>query len=240
MASGVLIHERAFLAAGHSVAPSLPSLPPGVKTYVTLHPNALNSAHWILAGAQVAHPSMPPCPPPLGCDPTTTEVFEAGDPRVSDLGLVFLTVPAAGIRPAKLAPPGLLERRSTAGERMETIGYGHPFPGAGGTSPPVSVRDGFRKYRKSTLNQVLNERWASWTLPSAVCWGDSGSPTFFDAQPSPRHKDTVLVAIASDGGADCLSTDLRSRVDTKEIQDWIRDAVRQHLGAQAALSMENK
>jgi len=183
---------------------------------------------------------MPPCGPPFGCDPTTTNAFKAGDPLISDLGLVFLTVPARGIEPAKLASPGLLEKRPTAGDRMTTVGYGHPFPGPGNTSPPVSARDGFRKYRESRLDRVLNERWAAWELPSAVCYGDSGSPTLYDPLPRNPKSQKAIVAIASDGGADCLSTDLRSRVDTGIVQQWIKATVREHLGEQAALSLVNE
>lgn len=237
MSSGVLIHERVFLTSGHGVGPGVPSLPPGIKAYVSFSPNALDRSNWILAGTQVVHPTMPPCPPPQGCDPTTTNAFEAGDPRISDLGLVFLTVPARGIRPAKLASAPLLERRQVAGERMTTAGYGHPFPGPGNTSPPASTRDGFRKYRKSKLDRVLNDRWASWELPSAVCYGDSGSPTLYDVHPHNPRDEKVLVAVASDGGADCLSTDLRSRVDAWIVQQWIKETVRQQLGDQAARSL---
>jgi hypothetical protein len=53
---------------------------------------------------------------------------------------------------------------------------------------------------------------------------------------NPRDE-KILVAVASDGGADCLSTDLRSRVDTEVVQQWIKETVRQQLGDQAAGSL---
>jgi hypothetical protein len=242
ISSGVLIHERVFLTSGHGVGPSTPTLPPGINAYVTFSPKALDRNKWILAGTQVVHPTMPPCPPPEGCDPTTTNAFEAGDPLISDLGLIFLTTPAQGVTPARLAPRRQLENTKAGGRRMKTAGYGHPFPDPGNTRPPASARDGFRKYRKSRLDRVLNDRWAAWEVPSAVCYGDSGSPTLYHPFPHPfpnaaRNQETI-VAIASDGGADCLSKDLRSRVDTAIVQRWIEATVRQQLGERAARSLE--
>jgi hypothetical protein len=49
-----------------------------------------------------------------------------------------------------------------------------------------------------------------------VCFGDSGAPTFFLGR---------VVAIASDGAADCLSADVRARVDSKEVRKWIKSQI---------------
>jgi len=46
-----------------------------------------------------------------------------------------------------------------------------------------------------------------------------------------------IVAIAIDGGIDCLSRDIRVRVDTYAVQQWIKDTVRQQLGPQAVLQI---
>ena len=71
-ASGALIGDRVFLTAGHAVGPGLPELPPFIKAYVTFSPTALDKSTWIPVSRQVVHPSLRPCPPPAGCDPTTT------------------------------------------------------------------------------------------------------------------------------------------------------------------------
>jgi len=46
-----------------------------------------------------------------------------------------------------------------------------------------------------------------------------------------------IVAIAIDGGIDCLSRDIRVRVDTYAVQQWIKDTVRWQLGTQAVLQI---
>jgi hypothetical protein len=115
---------------------------------------------------------------------------------------------------------------------MTTIGYGHEFP-----DDSIAVRDGLRKFRTSNLAKVLNGVWASWELPSSVCYGDSGAPTFLNNPPGVFKNSRPVAAIASDGGIDCLSKDIRVRVDTYAVQQWIKDTVRQQLGPQAALQI---
>jgi hypothetical protein len=232
-ASGVLIGDRVFLTAGHVVGPSLPELPPFIKVYVSFSPTALDKSTWIPVSKQAAHPSLPPCFPPVGCDPTTTGAFQAGDPVVTDLGIAFLSRPA-GIKPATLAPAGSLQDPQSSFIPETTIGYGHEFPDPN----LVAVWDGLRKFRTSRLARVLNGVWASWELPSSVCYGDSGAPTFLNNLPEVFQDRRPVVAIASDGGIDCLSKDIRVRVDTYAVQQWIKDTVRQQLGSQAAAQVE--
>jgi hypothetical protein len=231
-ASGVLIGDRVFLTAGHAVGPGLPELPPFINAYVTFSPAALDKATWIPVSKQVVHPSLPPCAPPVGCDPTTTGAFQAGDPAITDLGLVFLSRPA-GVKPATLAPAGSLQNPQSSFLLETTIGYGHEFPDPNF----MAVWDGLRKFRTSKLANVLNGVWASWELPSSVCYGDSGSPTFLNNLPEVLQDRRPVVAIASDGGIDCLSKDIRVRVDTYPVQQWIKDTVRQQLGLQAVLQL---
>jgi hypothetical protein len=57
-------------------------------------------------------------------------------------------------------------------------------------------------------------------------------PTFFSAHPLTRPLDFSLVAVASDGGIDCVSADYRARVDTTAVQRWIRDTIQQHVSLQ--------
>jgi hypothetical protein len=61
---------------------------------------------------------------------------------------------------------------------MTIVGY--PLPG------PVAEEgdwDGLRRFRTSSLDTVLDENWATWSLPSNVCFGDSGAPIFLNLRP---------------------------------------------------------
>ena len=229
--SGVLIEDAVVLTAGHCVGPSLPELPSFIKAYVSFSPNALDTSSWIPVSSQAVHPSLPPCPRPVGCDPTFTDAFVAGDPAVADLGLIFLSRPA-GVKPAKLASPDQLEKEKALGIPMTTVGYGRPAPDR------LTPWDGLRKYRSSKLAIVLNEVWATWQLPSSVCYGDSGAPTFFDKLPDGSRNPHTVVAIASDGGADCASKDIRVRVDSHSVRQWLRQTIKETLGPNAGTRFE--
>ena len=74
------------------------------------------------------------------------------------------------------------------------------------------------------MEKVVDDTWASWTLPSQVCFGDSGGPTFF-SDPESGPLDVALVAVASDGGIDCIRRDDRARVDTPAVQQWITETI---------------
>jgi hypothetical protein len=231
--SGTLIHERAFLTAGHCTGPSsFAPLPPFIQAFVSLSPNALDPSTWRPVVEQITHPSIPPCPPPLGCDPTTQDVFHALDPGISDIGLAFLAQPVRGIRPARLAEVDALESHTAGRLPMIFVGYGFTQLGPGGEIPPTSEWDGWRRIKASRLDRVVDDTWASWKLPSQVCFGDSGGPTFFNAHPLTRPFDFSLVAVASDGGIDCLSPDYRARVDTAAVRQWIRETIQQPMSLQ--------
>src|SRR5215475_10209400 len=82
--SGALIGDRVFLTCGHCVGPALHGLPPFVKLYVTFSPTALDQSSWIPVSSLAGHPTLPPCPIFVGCDPTGG-AFQAGDPAIADL-----------------------------------------------------------------------------------------------------------------------------------------------------------
>ena len=95
---------------------------------------------------------------------------------------------------------------------MVFAGYGFSELGPDGEVNPASEWDGWRRMKGSRMDRVVDETWASWELPSHVCFGDSGGATFFNAHPVTRPFDVSLVAVASDGGIDCLKPDYRARV----------------------------
>jgi hypothetical protein len=229
--SGTLIHPQVFLTAGHCTGPgSFAGIPPFVRIFISLSPNALDQASWRPVVGLITHPSIPPCPPPLGCDPTTQDVFHAPDPGISDIGLAFLAEPVHDVRPARLGPAHALESRAASKQLMLTAGYGFPRLGPNDEVPDISAWDGWRRIKASRLDQVVDDTWASWSLPSHICFGDSGSPTFFNP-PSFGFFNLSVVAVASDGGIDCLSADYRARVDATAIQQWIAETVQERLVA---------
>jgi hypothetical protein len=231
--SGTLIHERVFLTAGHCTGPgSFAPLPPFIQVFVSFSPNALDQSTWRPVVDQITHPSIPPCPPPLGCDPTTQDIFHAPDPGISDIGLAFLAEPVHGIRPARLSQAGALESRAATRLPMIFVGYGFTELEPDGEIPPPSEWDGWRRIKASKLDRVVDDTWASWELPSRVCFGDSGGPTFFHARAQTTPPEMSLVAVASDGGIDCVSPDYRARVDSAGVQQWIRDTILQRLSGE--------
>jgi len=240
--SGVLIHERVLLTAGHCTGPGEFPKPSFLALFVSLATDALDQTTWIRVAREgahpgsgmikwrvVTHPSIPPCPGPPGCDPTTVGIWPAGAPGIADHGLVFLEEPVRDIAPAKLAHPGTLEGQKAAHTPMTIVGY--PLPSA---AADESEWDGSRRIRTSSLETVLDEDWATWSLPSNLCFGDSGGPIFLNDHPTGEKKHDRLVANVSDGGIDCLSANTNARLDTTDVQNWIRETIKSVLNEDIA------
>jgi hypothetical protein len=116
---------------------------------------------------------------------------------------------------------------------MIVAGYGHLDSLPGGGAPPDSEWDGLRRIKISRLQTVVDNEWASWSLPGIICFGDSGAPTFFNDRPLAGRSHESIVAVASDGGTSvCYSRDDRARVDTTAAQGWIRQTIADVLGPQ--------
>ena len=206
--TATLIHPRVLLTAGHFTFFGTQGVPPFLRLVVSFSPTALEESTWISidqgAGTQVVHPSFPAD----GID----DVDGLPEPGVADVGLIFLDAPITNLMPAKLAQEPMKHR--DIGDRMRVVGYGL-------TGPEESL-DGFRRIGSSTLGALLDKNWASFNLdPVKICYGDSGAPTFYEGR---------IVAIASDGAADCASADWRARVDTHEVKSWIRRTISDRFG----------
>jgi hypothetical protein len=139
---------------------------------------------------------------------------------------VFLAHAPPAIQPARFAEPGTLDR--SEGAETIIVGYGTTTPLVRTASPDAPMWDGKRRIRTSTLRKVVDETWGLWSIPSYVCSGDSGGGIFLSAAPGAANDD-VLVANVSDGGLDCRRHNNNNRLDTHSIQNWIDDALGEHL-----------
>jgi hypothetical protein len=222
--TGVLIHPQTILTAGHFTAriegvSAAGQLPPWNRLVASFAPNALDPSTWIelnrTKGTCIAHPSFPrPCTP-QSCP--FDDIDGQPEPGVNDVGLCHLDEPVLGIRPAKLANRRL-DHKDIPGERMTIVGYGTTAPPPGGPND-TSNYDGIRRWGTSTVDQVIDRDWVTFNRDRAtVCYGDSGAPTFFKGR---------VVAIASDGAADCVSADVRARVDSTNVRNWIKSQIDQ-------------
>jgi hypothetical protein len=223
-ASGTLIRDSVMVTAGHFTAPfkALGSIPPTIRVFASFSPtNAKDPKTWIPVVRHITHPSMPHCPPPPQCDPTDDSLVAPLEPGIADVGLVFLEHAPPGIKPARFAEHGALD--TPGGVQTIIVGYGTTTPQTPGSPVDTAKWDGKRRVRTSKVRRIIDETWALWSIPSYVCSGDSGGGIFLNA----RATEHVLAANVSDGGHDCRRHNNNNRLDTRSIQNWINDTLRQ-------------
>ena len=82
---------------------------------------------------------------------------------------------------------------------------------------PTSLYDEVRRWGTSTVDQVADQNWVTFHRdPATVSFVTRAAPTFLNGR---------VVAIESDGAADCASADVRARVDSKEVRNRIKSQI---------------
>ena len=149
---------------------------------------------------------------------------------MTDVALLFLREPVAGVEPARLAAARRLETLAATGMSMTAVGYGHFDSLPGGKSPPNEQWPGIRRVRvMKRLATLIDASWARWEEPSGLCYGDSGGPIFI-ASPGQAVE---IVAVVSDGGTICGENNVHARIDIDDTQRWIRATIARVLRADA-------
>jgi hypothetical protein len=214
VASGVLIHPRVFLTAGHTTASGQALLEQGVPVFdisrINFGPDALNPLISVRGVANITYPGF---------------AFPNPNGQTQDLGVVILEEPV-DLPCATLAVEGLLDDLKAAGllreegvpETFLTVGYGNTldFP-----PPNEELADGLRRfvfsdYRDLTKNWLfLNQNPA--TGNGGIADHDSGGPVFW-VSPS---DELILVAINSRTDAQRISLYEACRTDTASALDFI-------------------
>jgi hypothetical protein len=209
MASGVLIHPRIVLTAGHVTDwfATIWDTPPE-RTRISFAADAFDETQWL----QVCH---------YETHPLYNGYFgPEGHADVHDLGVIILEEPVVGITPATLPPEGLLDVMKADGSlrfgavhgtQFTVVGYGwgYSFP------PPTPLRDerGIRRYGLTTCMGMTHASLHFLLDPDGVVTqnGDSGGPTFWEDADGNR----VLVAVTA-WGSPVPGVDHRYRVDTPD------------------------
>ncbi|HEV8365157.1 MAG TPA: trypsin-like serine protease [Gemmatimonadaceae bacterium] len=206
LCSGSLIASTVFLTAAHCVS----FFPANAQLYVSFNADLYDPNLKVIAASGFHFDPL------FGHD--------LGD--LHDLGVIIL--PAAqtgGITPLQLPTAGLLNglaaKGGLVGRLFVNVGYGVD---ATQRAVPRFTFDGVRKSSKS-LFQALEPAWL-WlsmnqnrTGQGGDCYGDSGSPKFFDGNTS------LIVATVTSGDNVCRATSRDYRLDTPSARTFLGNFV---------------
>ncbi|MGH7714181.1 MAG: trypsin-like serine protease [Gemmatimonadaceae bacterium] len=202
LCSGSLIAPTVFLTAAHCVS----FFAPNAQLYVSFSADLYDSPLKVIAASR------------FHFDPA----FGHDNGDLHDLAVIIL--PAAktsGITPLQLPREGLLDdlaaKGGLVGQLFVNVGYGVDATQRG---VPRFTFDGVRKFSKS-LFQALVPAWL-WlsrnphrTRQGGDCFGDSGSPKFFDGNT------TLIVATVTTGDQVCRATSRDYRLDTSSARTFL-------------------
>jgi Trypsin len=220
-ATGTLIGTAVVLTAGHVSPSPATDLPPRIVAFGANANEAAQRIRLNSATGSRPHPSFLSFVETFGRSPGER-------PDFLDVGLMVLPQPVAGVTPAALPEPGVLDRIAST-DRFLGVGYGYSEivreSDAGTSSPP----DGKRR-RWWTGVKVLNEAWIRLEDDPAkgygqLCRGDSGAPIFMQR----RGREVLAGVVSHSDGQGCgpgIAT-YAVRVDNPAVLNWIRNEIKQ-------------
>jgi secreted trypsin-like serine protease len=215
--SGVLIHERVVLTAGHCIeyVGSLEQIfGPG------------NIDVEVLFGFNNSYPDVGPGDGlPVEDYYAHPDYYWGPQSNPHDIGVLILADPVTDRTPAELPTEGLLDELKAAKvlskgsnkAKFTVVGYG----GSLEWPPPVIDYYYKRQYAESEYRALL-PAWLRLSQNQATgdggsCFGDSGGPVFW----SDDNGDDILVGITSWGDPNCISPSFNYRIDIPESLNFI-------------------
>jgi hypothetical protein len=213
--SGTLIHPRVILTAGHAAAMVASGEATLYGVSVDQNANLADPSTWLpVSAVAVAFTGV-------SCNPHGMEI-----------GAIILGAPVAGITPATLPPPGLLDRlRDTAqlqpgpnATKFTVVGYGF---GLDWPPPqriyPASEEGIVTRNAAQSAYMSLNDGWLHLSQSLArgyggTALGDSGGPVFWT---DPGTSQEYLVGITSGGDMRWVAMGTYFRVDTVWSRNFI-------------------
>jgi V8-like Glu-specific endopeptidase len=213
--SGTLIAPTAFLTASHCTA-FFESLGPGYTAFVSFR-------NVIAFGTSADAPTLSSLIPVT--DVITNPGYNQSQSNSGDIGLLILASAPAGLTPAIVATPGLLDELSAQNGLKDATftvaGYGVQDRIVGGGPPfftdanPVT-----RGFAVESFNALNNGYLRLSQNPShgdgGACYGDSGGPNFLSV-----GGQQILVAITITGDAVCRATNVVYRLDIPTSQEFL-------------------
>lgn len=201
--TGTLIAPNVFLTASHCVED-------GARMWVSFDKHVVEpvdaSVNTIHPGTAHAHPSYACC----------------GANNTFDIAVVVLDDPVAGIVPASLPTPGLLDRMSNRERNAATFttaGYGTVRETRRTAFQALYFDGRLRWGEQSALS--LEPAWLNLSMNQATgnagtCYGDSGGPHFLGS---------TVVALTVTGDRWCKATDKDYRIDTPWARAFLAEYV---------------